>query len=408
MQLAYKAVDAKGKPTEDIVEAPNTRDAVEQLRRRGLYVTTISEPRNATQPAARAAAASRAAAAQRLPIGTLMLFTRQMAMLLRAGSGIVPAMNAIKRQMRRPQHAALLESIVDDLEEGVTLTESLRKHPNTFDAVYCAIIAAGEASASLTNMFDRLAQIVGNKRALQKKIIGAMAYPALLIVMCFKISLVLMLFVLPRFKDMFVQLGVEPPIVTQYLLGAGDFLRSNWYFLLAGLAVSTAAIVWLVVSEAGIRLLADVQTSIPIVGRLRSRMIQAQMLRTMGMLLESRVGLLDTLELARRSTRNKSFQKLFNDLEESVTGGGQLSTAFDASGMVEAYICQAVRTGEDSGNLGGAMSYCADILDETNTELVGVITKLIEPAILIIMGVFVGGVAISLFMPLFDLTSAIN
>ena len=150
------------------------------------------------------------------------------------------------------------------------------------------------------------------------------------------------------------------------------------------------------------------QIRIPFIGRLRSRLIQGQILRTMGMLTESRVGVLETLELAGRSTRNRRFQGLFNDLEAAVTSGGLLSTAFEDSGIVEPAICQAVRTGEESGNLSDALSYCADILDETNEELINVFARLLEPVILLGMGVVVGGVAISLFMPLFDLTSAIH
>ena len=147
---------------------------------------------------------------------------------------------------------------------------------------------------------------------------------------------------------------------------------------------------------------------LPLIGRMRSRIMQAQILRTMGMLLEAQVGVLDTLELVRSSTWTKAFHRLFRSMDDAVTSGGQLSTAFSESGIIEPYICQAIRTGEDSGSLGEAMAYCADVLDETNTEMLNALAKLIEPAILITMGVVVGGVAISLFLPLFDLTSAIK
>ena len=126
------------------------------------------------------------------------------------------------------------------------------------------------------------------------------------------------------------------------------------------------------------------------------------------MLLESGVGVVETLTLARSSTRNRRFQSLFDRLDASVTSGGRLSTAFEESALVDPYICQAIHTGEDSGHLGGALLFVADNLDETNEELINVITRLIEPLILILMGVVVGGVAVSLFMPLFDMTSAIK
>jgi len=404
MILTYDAIDAGGRPTTDSIEALNAREAVEQLRRRGLYVRKISEPR----VAARANSNPRLSPSPRLPLKLLVQVTRQMAMLLRSGSGLVPALSAIRRQMKNANHAALLGKLVNDLEDGLTLTDTLRKHPRTFDAVYCAIVAAGEASGTLTEMFERLSVIVGKRRAMRKKILGAMAYPALLIAMCFQIMLVLLFFVLPRFDAMFIQLGVETPATTKVLLSVSVVLRDYWPLLLFTTAAFVGTAVWALTSSAGRQWLSNVQLVIPVVGRLRSRLIQGQIFRTMGMLLESRVDVLDTLDLVRESTRNRRFQKLFSDLQEAVTSGGRLSTAFEASTIVEPYICQAIYTGEDSGSLGASLSFCADMLDESNEELISMVTKLIEPLILIGMGVVVGGVAISLFVPLFDMTSAIK
>jgi type II secretory pathway component PulF len=409
MLLTYDAVDASGRTSTDAIEAGTVRDAVEQLRRRGLYVKKIAEKAGSQSRAALPAAAGRfKSQTARLPLKALVQVTRQLAMLLRAGSGLVPALAAVQRQLKNRAHAALLGQLVADLEEGTTLTEALRKHPATFDAVYCAIIAAGEASGALTEMFERLSAIVGKRRALRKKILGALAYPVLLIAMCVKILLVLLFFVLPRFNAMFVQLGVETPATTKILLDTSDALRSYWPVALCGVLVLIGGTVWTLTSKAGQQWLSDMQLVVPLLGRLRSRLIQGQIFRTMGMLLESRVDILETLDLVRESTRNRRFGKLFTDLQTAITSGGRLSTAFEESGIVEPYICQAIHTGEDTGNLGGAMTFCADMLDESNEELINVITKLIEPLILIGMGVVVGGVAISLFMPLFDMTSAIK
>ncbi|MBU0718955.1 MAG: type II secretion system F family protein [Planctomycetes bacterium] len=405
MILIYEAIGATGQRTSDTVEAADSKEAVGLLRRRGLFVTRIEEQREKKSSRTPARKASRTL---RLPLNTLMLFTRQMAMLLRAGSAVVPAIAAIRRQMKRAEHEAVLGRLVSDLEEGSTLTEAFQAHPRTFDPVYCAIVAAGEASGTLAEMFDRLALMVGKRRAIRKKVIGTFAYPVLLIVMCIHILFVLLMFVLPRFAGMFDQLGVETPASTQLLLACGSFAQTNWPFMAGGAAGLAILGAYLLTSAAGKQWLINIQLSIPILGRLRSRLIQGQIFRTVGTLLESRVDLLDTLALARQATRNRSYQRLFDKLQDTVTSGGQLSAAFDESKLVEPYVCQAVRTGEDSGNLGGAVSYCADILDETNEELIQVVTKLVEPIILIGMGLVVGGVAISLFLPLFDLTSAMN
>ena len=405
MILTYEAIDTQGRNKTDTLEATSKQEAVAQLRRDGLFVMTITE--TSSESVAAGKTASRRSAT-RLPLTTLVLFTRQMAMMLRAGSSIVPAVAAISRQMKIPEHAQILDQIVADLEEGVSLTEAMRKHPKTFDAVYCAVVAAGEASASLPKMFERLATDVSKRRVLRNKILGALAYPVLLILMSGHIILALLFFVVPRFHDMFVQLGVEAPVTTKALLATGDFLAAHWVLVFGGLLATIALSVVALLSDAGRQWAANVQTRIPIVGPLRSRLIQAQVFRTMGTLLESRVGVLEALDLVRDSTRNDQFQALFDDIEQGVTSGGTLSSACEASNMVEPYLCQAIQTGEASGSIGEAMLYSSDILDETNTELLTTVMKLLEPVILIAMGFVVGGVAISLFLPLFDLTAAIQ
>ena len=329
-------------------------------------------------------------------------------MLLHAGSGVVPAISTIARQMKKPVQADLLRSVVTELEDGTPLTDAFRKHPRTFDPVYCAIVSAGEASGTLTQMFERLAIIVGRRRAIRKKILGAFAYPALLIVMCVSILQSVLLFVLPRFADMFEQLGVEAPASTELLLATGAAVRTNWMFVLAGIVgvrIGRCLVGdqhrWAAmaheypVEHSGVWPAAfsvDPGPDSPDVGNVVGE--QGRVARRP--------------ELARGATRNQRFQHLFDSVENNVTSGGAPSAAFDSSGLMEPYICQAIRTGEESGSLGEAMTYCADILDESNEELISVVTKLVEPVILIGMGAIVGGVAISLFLPLFDLTSAMG
>lgn len=404
MILAYEAIDTDGRATSDTVDAPNTMEAVEQLRRKGLFVTQIT----AASARTTGQRAHGGTTAKRMPLKTLYMFTRQMSMMLRAGSAVVPAVAAVQRQTQKPGHAALLGQIVDDLEEGSTFTNALRKHPRTFDPIYCAIVAAGEASAKLPEMFVRLSDIVGKRRAIRNQIVGALSYPVVLIAMSTQILSALMFFVIPRFGDMFAQLDVEPPMATKMLLATASALRSYWPFLLTFVVAATVAAIFTLSRPRGRQWMTDTQTRVPVVGRLISWLIQAQIFRTMGMLLENGVSVLDTLELTRESTRNARFQKLFDRLEAAVTSGGSFSTAFEESKAIEPYICQAIHTGEDSGNIGGAMTFCADMLDESNQELINVTMRLIEPIILVGMGLVVGGVAVSLFLPLFDMTAAMN
>ncbi len=406
MNLVYDAIDATGRQVNDVIEADSSRAAVESLRRKGLLVTHIVQA-DARQ-AVRAQTARDTAASVRFPLKVLTLFTRQMAMLLRSGSAVVPALSAIGRQMKRAEHASLLARIRLDLEEGTTLTDALRKYPQAFDPTYCALVAAGEASANLAEMFDRLARVIGKRKAMRGKITGSLAYPVLLIGLCSVIVTVLMFFVIPRFGEMFRTLGAELPASTSFMLSLSEHLRDYWPVCAALVCGVIIAAVLLVKTIGGRQWCADVQTRLPVIGRLRSRLIQAEAFRILGLLIESRVGLLDALDLARRVTGNRRFQSMFDAMEAAVSGGGAMSAAMEASTLVAPSICQAVRTGEDSGKLGESISYVADILDEENGELVNAAMKLMEPLILMGMGVVVGIVAVSLFMPLFDLTSAVR
>ncbi len=410
MNLTYKAVDASGKPVADVIEAPDVREAAEQLRRMGLLVTDISpapEPRGFCSPRDASAQAKACGSERtRLPLKTAVFFTKQLAMLLKSGSAVVPALGAIKAQLSKPEHAAIIASLITDLEEGTSFVDALAKHPKSFDAGYRAIVAAGEASATLPEMFTRLAGIMGRRRAVRNRVIGAMTYPMLLIIICINVMLVLLLFIIPRFAVLFETLHVDLPASTEFLLGVSGLLRERWPVLAAALIVLVGTIVGLLVSRRGRQLLTDYQTEVPVIGRLSSRLLQGRLFQTLGTLIECRVGLLDAIELGRGITSNRRFRKLLDGIEDSVTSGDQVSSALERSGFISPSIYHAIRIGEDSGNLGPAITFCAETLDEENTELISTMTRLVEPMILIVMGFVVGTVAVSLFLPLFDMTSA--
>ena len=405
MNLTYEAIDSSGRAVRDLVQAESAKVAVELLRQRGLMVTHIEA---ASEQEVERLARQTETGDIKLPLKQLLVFTRQMAMLLTSGSAVVTALGAVARQLRHPEHARLIRHIKEDLEEGATLAEAMRRWPATFGATYCAVVAAGESSANLPAMFDRLAKIVRARRAMRNKLIGALAYPALLSVFCTTTLAIILFFVLPRFGDMFASVGVPLPLFTEVMLTVAESMLSYWPVFVMGLALLVGSIVFALVHQAGRQWCANVQISVPLVGRIMSGLIQGQLFRTLGMLIEARISLLDALDLSRATTRNSRFQGLFGRMEDAIAGGNTLSDALESSGLIDPAICQAVRTGEESGNLGQALTYAADVLDEDNVEVVSAATRLLEPAILIVMGVIVGAVAISLFLPLFDITSMVD
>lgn len=417
MIVAYQAVDSTGRRVAATLEAPDLRAAVESLRRKDLFVTHVEEEGASTSgSAARVAKRAKAASPHKkvdpdrvqLPLKQLATITRQLSMLLTSGSGLVPALHSIGRQVEKPASRQIVRQIILDLEEGSPLSQALRRFPRTFDSTYCAIVAAGEASATLPTMFERLSKIVGKRRAMRNKVLGALAYPALLTSMSLGIVNVLLFFVMPRFGEMFKTLGAPLPFSTRWLIAAGEFAKNQWIVCFLTAAVLLSTTVAGVLSTTGRQWIGRMAMKVPVLGRLLSGMIQGETFRVLGMLVEARVALLEAINLLRGVSMHPRYQTLYRSLEEEVASGGSISQTLEASGLIPPAICQAVRTGEESGQLGGSLSYVAEVLEEDNTELLNTVTKLLEPLILIVMGVVVGIVAVSLFLPMFDVTSAIR
>ena len=407
MNLTYQAIAKQGHHVTDCLDAPTVQDGVEVLRKQGLFVTHIVADKDGTTSVKDRQVKAAEMARMKLPLSQLILFTRQMAMLLTSGSALVPALTAIAAQMKSPIHQRMIALIKENLEQGVSLTDALRAFPKSFNASYCAIVAAGESSATLPKMFARLTTLINKRRSIRNKIFGAMVYPVLLIFMSISIMGVIMFFVIPRFAGMFETLNVELPTSTKLMMAMATGLKQYWPFVILALASVVGGMIWLVKTDFGQQLISNWQIRIPLAGRLMSRLIQGQTFRILGMLLEVQVGLLEAMNLARGVTRNDRFQTLYDDLDDSVTRGESVSAAMERTSLINPSIIQAIRTGEQSGRLGESISYVADILDEENTELLSTITKLIEPLVLIVLGAVVGTVSVSLFMPLFDMTAAI-
>ena len=250
-----------------------------------------------------------------------------------------------------------------------------------------------------------LAAVVTRKREIRNRILAATAYPALLICLSFAIVTTMVVFVVPRFKALFASLNSPLPWSTKLMFSVSLFLRGHWGWFL-GAAVAAAIVVVLFCKTAGGRQrLCDWQTRLPVAGKLFARLLLAQMYRVMGLLLESRVGLMETLHLAGRISSNKDYQTLLTTMTETVEQGDRLGAAVSRSAMVPPSIAQAVVIGEESGHLDQAMLFVADIQDEDNAQMIDTLTKLIEPIILIGMGFVVGAIALSLFIPLFDLAA---
>jgi type IV pilus assembly protein PilC len=402
VQFAYEAMTSDGQILTDRIEAGSSTEAAEALRAKELTVLRLQAARPTDHPKRSA----RKSGPRAVRSGDLVLFTRQMKMLLEAGSALVPALQAIEEQTARPSFAAVVRRIREDVEQGGTLSEAFREQSNLFKPVFCSMVAAGEATASLPASFDRLSELAVRQRQARKRMVGALLYPAILSLLCIAVASVVLGFVVPRFTSLFHSLNSPLPTTTRILFAVSQHALDYWPVGVGGLAAVAIGVV-IAFKVQHIRGQFDALIlRIPMVGRIVSRLIFARVLRIWAAMLRCHVPLLEAIQHSKSAVTNAVFIGLVRDVEEAVASGGSIGRTLAESGLVEPVVASAIRTGEENGRLPEAVEFVSAWVDDDNGQLIAGLTRAAEPALLIVMGLFVGLVAMSLFIPLFDLATA--
>jgi type II secretory pathway component PulF len=335
-----------------------------------------------------------------------MVFTRQAKMLLDAGAALVPALEAIEKQCTKSGMRAVVRQLCDHVEQGGALSDALAKRPDVFSPVFCCMIAAGEATATLGASFDRLSNMAIRAHQVRKAVVGALLYPAILTCMCTATVGVLIGFVVPRFKDLFTNLRATLPFSTKLMFGASDWL-SAWWPMLLGALVAIAALLWFALRRADYRRrLDEFLLRMPMLGRVVSRLMAARVLRVWAAMLRSHVPLLETIRQSKTAVTSPVLLDALQSIETAVAGGGRVGRTLTQTKLVEPVVASAITTGEENGRLSEAVDFVATWLDDDNTQLVAAATRVVEPLLLAGMGGIVGLVAMSLFLPLFDMAMA--
>ena len=404
MKLAYEAYDRAGRHIRDRIEAADQGEAAEALRRRGLFVATLEDEAGAGAGANRPDRRRRNISRGRR-LKHLAVLARQLYILVSTGTPLVESLAAMERQARDESWKRVLTDVRERVEQGCSLHEALSEHSDVFDPITRSLIAAGESAGKLPLMLDRIATLTRKQLHLRGSIIGAMIYPALLLAVAAGVLVLMLVFVLPRFAGLFQTLDVPLPPTTKLLLVVSDLLIGYWWaaLLLAG-GASCALPAWLR-TPPGRRALDTLALRAPQFGRITRSFATARIVRLMGVLLDSYLPLLDVLRLVKDATLNSHYRDLLTRAEDAVARGEPISTAFKDPALIHPSVYEALRSGEASGQVGPLMLNLADCLDEDNDVVVRSLTSIIEPLILIVLGLLVGLVAVSMFLPLFDLTA---
>ena len=401
MKLVVEACDRMGRKVAETLDADSPAAAMDLLRHRGLFVSSVRPASGAASAAAPEKAARRGGGS----VKRLSVFSRQMQMLVSTGTPIVQALDSVSRQIDDARWRKVIEQVRTEVEEGKPLSDALAAHPKLFDDVYCGLIAAGEASGKLPAILARLSALLQKQVHTRNAIVGAMIYPTLLLSVGALTSLSTFLFVVPRFEVMFKSIGAKLPPTTLFLVNASAAVRTYWWLTLLVVVAAVVGVVLGLRSPVVRRGIDVAKVKMPLFGPLVRSFTTARLARLLGVLLDGSVPMVDVLPLVRRATGNHLYAELLRETEEAVTRGEAMSTALQRSPLIEPTVCEAIRSGEQSGKMVPTLLMLADFMDEENDMVLRSLTSLLEPVILIVLGVVVGGVALSLFTPLFDVAS---
>ena len=402
MKLTYTAYDNGGQTRAGTIECPDILTATETLRRQGLYVADVTETPEGTVRAAHKKTRRRT---RGRAVKHIAVFTRQLAVLLGSGTPLVEALGALERQAKSGPWRDAITALRGRIEDGASLSEAMEADPDSFDSVYTALVSAGESSGQLAAMLERLAGLKQKQLHLHNAIVGAMIYPSLLLTVVGLVFSMLLLFIVPKFAMLFQSLDVPLPPSTRVLVSASTLFRATWPLILALTGVTIAALVHLLRRPSGQRLRDTALLVLPYIGPIAKSVATARIVRLLSVLLSGHVPVLEALKLMEPAAGNVHYARLIAKGQDHVAKGEPLSLAFNDARLISPSVYEAIRSGEQNGQIDRLMLNMADFLDDENEIVVRSLTSILEPVILIVMGLVVGLVAVSMFMPLFDLTA---
>jgi len=337
----------------------------------------------------------------------VVVFSRQLATLLRSGVSLLPALEVLQGQVTTSRvFKKILESIVNDLRSGGSFTQSISKHPTTFSEIYCRTITVGEQTGNMEMVLNRMADYLEKQGAVAKKVKGALTYPMMVMGVGLVVIVILMTVVMPQLMGMFTSMGAELPLPTKILIGVSNTLTTYpLYFVIAGV-VLVAVVLWLVKQPTGRRLFDRIRLSAPLIGTPTLLGELARLSRTMSVLITAGLNLQEIMELVPQSSNNSVIRDALNQVGERLVLGEGLSQPMSRLAVFPPLLVQMVAVGEESNTLDFTLGVVADFYEVTAEEKTSAMTGMISPLSTAIIGLLVGFIAISVLMPMYTLTGA--
>lgn len=415
--FTYTAMSSSGQEVKDDIEAASSEEAIQRIRAKKLFPTKVKEKAVKKSAKKKVAGAQSLAPTRKMPISIggvprkqLVAFTRQLSTLQDAGLPILRSLQILESQQKPGLLKAIIGGVGDEVEGGGTLSDAMAKFPKAFDKLYVNMINAGELGGVLDLILARLADFMEKAAKLKKKVIGAMIYPVTVISIAVGIVSVIMVFVIPKFQKIFHDFHVSLPSVTQALLDVSNWFAKDygWAYVL----FSPIAIMLLVrlirMSEGGKYAVDLVKLKIPILGSILGKTAIARFTRTLGTLISAGVPILDALNITKETCGNEVYSRALLKVHDAIREGESMADPLRATKVCDALVVNMIDVGEETGDLDKMLMKIADNYDNDVDVLVGSLISILEPVMVVVLGVIVGFIVVALFMPMISLISAVS
>jgi type IV pilus assembly protein PilC len=394
--FAYTARTLSGDLKSSTMDAKSREDVVAQLRRQKLIVVKVDEERG------------RKRAGGKIKTRDIVIFTRQFATMINAGLPLVQALDILSKQSENKTLKEVTRQVVYDVESGHTVADALGKHPKAFSELYVNMVAAGEAGGILDTILSRLAVFMEKTDALIRKVKGAMIYPGVIVSVAVIAIVVLLVFVIPTFEQMFASVNLALPLPTRIVIGMSRFLQGYWWAVLASMLGGGFIFKRYYATQGGKLNIDRIMLRLPVLGDVIRKSAVSRFTRTLGTLISSGVSILDGLEITAKTAGNRVIHDAIMQSRSSIAGGDTIAAPLAKSEVFPPMVISMIAVGEQTGGLDEMLSKIADFYDEEVDAAVSALLSLLEPVMIVFLGVVVGGMVVAMYLPIFDMINAVQ
>lgn len=397
-KFSWEGKTRTGKTQKGVMEAPDEAAVMNHLRAQGILPSKVKAAGGGLNMEL-----SFSFMQPKITTKDIVIFTRQFSTMIDAGLPLVQCLDILSRQQENKTFRKVLLEVKESVESGSTFADALKKHPKVFDELFVNLVAAGEVGGILDTILNRLAAYIEKAMKLKKQVKSAMTYPTTIVGIAIVVISVILVFVIPQFQSMFEDFGGTLPLPTLIVVAISDFIQAYIVHMIIGFVVFIQVYKRVYATKRGREILDDLYLKLPVFGPLIRKVSVAKFTRTLGTMISSGVPILDGLDIVAKTAGNKTVEKAIYKVRQSISEGKTIAEPLEKSGVFPSMVCQMIAVGEQSGAIDTMLNKIADFYDDEVDDAVGNLTAMMEPLLMLFLGVTVGGLVVAMYLPIFSL-----